>query len=121
MYTDESQTLLRAGAIVFYPVHVRFANFYQGFVRKGIACDQIFTAYVLERFNSQQDKDVTEWQVDQKINLISCEEFLRALHQSVELSLEPVSAVVLKSISCKQNTRMYNAKLLNFEAFTELH
>lgn len=95
LYNDKFQTLLDAPASEFYPLHVTFPSFSEEWRWKHFARVQTTLAYLQELFDSQEHKGIMELPVDQKMKYFSLVGVLHALHQSVELILEPLPAVAL--------------------------
>lgn len=54
---------------------------------------QTIMAHLQVLFDSQEDKDIIEIQVDQEMKKFLRIDSLRALHHNVELRFEPTSAV----------------------------
>lgn len=98
LFSDKSQTSLKAGALSFYPLHVTLVNFLEDWRRQHICEGRTVTAYLPVGFLTQEKLDISTGSGKRKKRVTRLE-LLRALHECVEFVLKPLSSKALTGAS----------------------
>lgn len=105
IFSDKSQTSLKAGSLVFYPLHVTLLNFTEEWRRAHITSGRTITSYLPVTFSAEGDSHTVQLRVGCKWKSFPRIQVLRALHESVERSLDPLAYVARKGIAAKSTDR----------------
>lgn len=100
-FSDKSQTSLSAGAFKFYPIHVTLLNFTEGARRSHICEGRTLFAYLPVTFcgcDCSTDAGIDLCKCRAKEKRVKRVDFLEALHDSINFSVEPLARTALSGM-----------------------